>query len=106
MGAVRKGSGNVFQDLGLPKSPELLAKAQLVSRIAKIIEREKMTQIQAAERLGIDQPKVSLLLRGRFEGYSVERLMRFLNALDQDVKIIVKPARANHGRHGSIRVVA
>jgi predicted XRE-type DNA-binding protein len=106
MRLVNKSSGNVFHDLGLPEAPELLAKAQLVSRIARILEQKNLTQVQAAERLGIDQPKVSLLLRGRFEGYSLERLMRFLNALDQDVRIVVRPTRGQEGSRGSIRVVA
>lgn len=102
MNPITKGSGNVFDDLLLPDAPGLLPRAQLTREIAKIIERKKLTQAEAAQRLGIDQPKVSTLLRGRFEGFSIERLLRFLNALDQDVKIVVKPAKS-HG-HGSVTV--
>lgn len=85
------GSGNVFADLGLPDSEEHLVKAGLVLKISKAIRARGMTQAEAAGALGIDQPKVSALLRGQFRGYSVERLMRFLVALGHDVEIVVRP---------------
>jgi len=84
-------SGNVFADLGLPDSEEHLVKAGLVLKIGKAIRARGMTQAAAAGALGIDQPKVSALLRGQFRGYSVERLMRFLVALGHDVEIVVRP---------------
>ena len=87
------GSGNVFADLGLPNPEELLAKADLAHRIHVLITDRKLTQRRAAELLGIDQPKVSALIRGRLEGFSTERLFRFLNLLDQDVEIIIRPKR-------------
>jgi predicted XRE-type DNA-binding protein len=93
MNPITKSSGNVFEDLLLPDAPGLQARAQLTREIAKVIERKGLTQLQAAHRLGIDQPKISALLRGRFEGFSVERLMRLLNALDYDVKMVVKARR-------------
>jgi|SRR5580700_3994194 predicted XRE-type DNA-binding protein len=93
MNPITKSSGNVFEDLLLPDAPGLMARAQLTREIAKVIERKKLNQVEAAQRLGIDQPKISALLRGRFEGFSVERLIRLLGALDQDVKIVVKPRR-------------
>jgi len=88
---VHIGSGNVFADLGLPNPEERLVKAQLASLISSLIEQKNLTQMQAAELLGIDQPKVSALTRGRLEGFSLQRLLRFLNALGNDVEIIVKP---------------
>lgn len=88
---ITPSSGNVFADLGLPDAPELETKARLGAAICRIAEQKKLTQSQLAERLGIGQPKVSDLLRYRLEGYSVERLMRFLVALGQDVEIVVRP---------------
>ena len=76
---VQESSGNVFADLGLPNSDEMLVKAELVSKIGEIIETRNLTQMDAAEILGIDQPKVSALIRGKLAGFSTERLFRFLN---------------------------
>lgn len=90
---VSESSGNVFADLDIPESEEALAKAELARQIVAIIERTKMTQTEAAEALGIDQPKVSALMRGRLTGFSAERLMRFLNALGRDVEIVVRRHR-------------
>jgi predicted XRE-type DNA-binding protein len=87
---VTEGSTNVFADLGLPDADELLAKAQMASAISDIIEDRHLTQTEAAELLGTTQPKVSNLVRGRLEGFSLERLARFLNSLDRDVEIRVK----------------
>ena len=87
------GTGNVFADLGLPDAAEHLIKAGLVVRIDRSIRHRKLTQAAAAQLMGIDQPKVSAMLSGRFRGYSVERLMRFLVALGHDVEIVVKPRR-------------
>lgn len=84
-------SGNVFADLGLPNPELALAKAELVQRIRELIAKEKLTQAKAARLLGIDQPKVSALVRGCTEGYSIDRLIRFLNALGQQVEISVHP---------------
>ncbi len=91
--SVEESSGNVFADLGLENPEELLAKAQLVQRIADIIAERKLTQARAATLLGVNQPKVSALLRGKLEGFSTDRLFRFLNALGRDVEIIIRPAR-------------
>ena len=88
---VEVSSGNVFADLGLPNPEEMLVKAELASKIGEIIETRNFTQMDAAEILGIDQPKVSALIRGRLTGFSTERLFRFLNALGSDVEISVKP---------------
>src|ERR1035437_1757334 len=83
-------SGNVFADLGLPNPEELLVKAELANKISVLIQEHKLTQAKAAKLLGIDQPKVSMLLRGRLTGFSLERLMRFLLLLGQDIKITVQ----------------
>ena len=90
-GHIDRGSGNVFADLDLPNPDIALAKAELVQRIRGIISARKLTQAKAAELLGLDQPKVSALVRGRVEGYSIDRLFRFLNALGQRVEITVRP---------------
>src|SRR5437660_12346676 len=89
---VERGSGNVFADLGLPNPDLALAKAELVRRIRVLIAERKLTQSEAAELLGLDQPKVSALVRGRVEGYSIDRLFRLLNALGQRVEISVRPS--------------
>jgi predicted XRE-type DNA-binding protein len=88
-------TGNVFADLGLADAGEHLIKAGLVLRIDRTIRQRRLTQAAAAEVTGIDQPKTSAMLGGRFRGYSVERLMRFLVALGHDVEIVVKPRK--HG---------
>ncbi len=88
---VERGSGNVFADLGLPNADLALAKAELVQRIRHVIAERKLTQAKAADLLGLDQPKVSALVRGRVEGYSIDRLFRLLNALGQRVEITVRP---------------
>lgn len=85
-------SGNVFADLGMPKAEELLAKAELAHKVVMLVRARRMTQIQAAEALGIDQPKVSALMRGQLSGFSLERLMKFLLLLGQDVRITVQAA--------------
>jgi predicted XRE-type DNA-binding protein len=87
------GSGNVFQDIGVPNPEEHLVKAQLVFRIDGIIKERRLKQIEVADLLGIGQPDVSKMLRGEFRQFSVERLLRFLVALNQDVEIVVKPHR-------------
>jgi predicted XRE-type DNA-binding protein len=85
------GSGNVFKDLELPNAEEHLTKAQLVFKIDAIMKERRLKQIEAAKLFGVRQPDVSKLLRGEFRQFSVERLLRFLVALDQDVQIVVKP---------------
>jgi predicted XRE-type DNA-binding protein len=91
------GSGNVFADLGPPNPEELLAKAELAHKITVLIRERSLTQAQAAKLLKVDQPKVSALIRGRLTGFSIERLMRFLLLLGQDIRITVEatpPKRA------------
>jgi predicted XRE-type DNA-binding protein len=87
---VVQSSGNVFADLGLPNAAELDTKAQLCAALNRIVKRQRLTQVEVATALGINQPKVSALLHYKLEGFSVERLMHFLVALGQDVEIHVK----------------
>lgn len=86
-----ESNGNVFADIGFPNADELLAKADLAIRITDILRRRRLTQVQAAEILGVDQPKVSALIRGRIAGFSMERLVRFLLILGADVAITIQP---------------
>jgi len=90
------GSRNVFKDLGIPHAEEHLVKAQLVFKIDSIMKSRRLKQAEAADLLGIKQPDVSMMLRGEFRQFSVERLLRFLVALDHDVEIIVKPHRGRN----------
>jgi predicted XRE-type DNA-binding protein len=89
-GKVIRSSGNVFADMGLPDAVELDTKARLGAAINLIVERKRLTQVEVASALGVNQPKVSALLHFKLEGFSVERLMNFLVALGQDVEIVVK----------------
>jgi predicted XRE-type DNA-binding protein len=86
-----KGSGNVFTDIGLPNADEHLIKAQLVYKISGLMKARGLKQVAAAKLFGVKQPDVSNMLRGDFRQFSVERLLRFLVALGQDVEIVVKP---------------
>lgn len=90
------GSGNVFKDIGVPNAEEHLVKAQLVFKIDAIMKRRRMTQKAAAGLFGVRQPDISNMLRGEFRQFSVERLLRFLVKLDQDVEIVIKPHRNRH----------
>jgi predicted XRE-type DNA-binding protein len=87
------GSGNVFADIGLPNAQEHLVKAQLVFKIDGLMKARGLKQVAAAKLFGVKQPDVSKMLRGDFRQFSVERLLRFLVALGQDVEIVVKPHR-------------
>ena len=91
---IEAGSGNVFEDLGLPDAGERLAKAELARVIRKIVKEKNWTQRRAADVLGIAPPDVSDLMRGKLARFSQERLERFLNALDMDVHIRIGPRAA------------
>ena len=98
-----KGSVNVYADLAMADADEMLVKAQLASRIAQIIKRGKFTQVQAAERLGMTQPRLSNMLRGQFRGISESKMMECLTRLGSDVEIVVKPPhRAKSAGHISV----
>ncbi|MGC2416866.1 MAG: helix-turn-helix transcriptional regulator [Candidatus Acidiferrales bacterium] len=98
--AVEKSSGNIYADLGYVDSDDMLVKAQIVAKIAEIIDQRHLTQEQAAEMLGLTQPKISRLLRGQFRGVSERRLLRCLTKLGRDVQIVVRqtPRRRAQGR--------
>jgi predicted XRE-type DNA-binding protein len=98
------GSGNVFADLGLPNPEQELLKARLTLQIYKIVKTRGLTQARAGEILGIKQPRVSALMRNRAGNFSIRRLMEFLTALGQDVRITVKPTRKAKGEMAVVRV--
>lgn len=98
-----ESSGNVFADLGIENPEEELTKAKLVFEIEKIIKKKKLTQAKAAAIMEINQPKVSALLRRKLDGFSVERLIHFLNTLGQDIDIVVRPKPRNR-KQGLINV--
>jgi len=88
-----KSSGNVFADIGVPHAEEHLAKADLVIGIASIIRSKGLTQTAAARLIGVAQPDISRLMRGNFEGFSYERLFSMLNALGENVRVVVSDAK-------------
>lgn len=96
-------SGNVFADLNIPEPSLYLAKAQLAHQICTIIESRNLTQVEAAEILRINQPKVSALTRGNLDGFSSDRLFKFLNLLDQDIEIVIRP-HTDPNQEAGIRV--
>ena len=87
---ITRGTGNVFADLGLPNAEERQTNLRLAYTINDVIAHRRLTRAVAAERLGIKQPKVSALAHYKLEGFSVERLMTFLTALDRDVEIVIR----------------
>ena len=102
--AVTEGSGNVFADLGFSNADDLLARAELTRQVCAIVRSRRLTQTRAAELLGLRQPDVSLLLRGKYTRFSVERLLKLLNRLGRDVRIVVRPVPRSRDS-GHIRVV-
>jgi predicted XRE-type DNA-binding protein len=102
---VTWSSGNVFADIHLPHAEEKQTKVRLAVALNRIIEDQGLTQAVAARRLKINQPKISALSRYRLEGFSVERLIHFLTALDRDVDIVIR-RKPRSGRTGRILVIA
>jgi len=102
---VEESSGNVFADLGYPDAEEVLAKSRLAQRIAELIEKQNLTQVQAASILGIDQPKISKLMRGQLREFSTDRLFRFLNAMNQDVEIVIRE-KPQERKQATLSVIA
>ena len=98
------GSGNVFADIGLPNPEELLAKARLASAIQDMIELRRFTQTEAAKIMGIDQPKVSKIIRGRLTEFSTERLLGFLMRLGADVDIVIHKQAPEIHREGTLNI--
>lgn len=103
MSNIEHGSTNVYADLGLDNAEEMLVKAQLATKIGDIIKRRKLTQVQAAELLGITQPKLSGLLRGQFRGISETKMLECLTRLGRDIEIVIKTApRSRSEGHVSV----
>ncbi len=100
----QRSSGNIYKDLEFSNAEEMQAKAMLASRILSIVEKKKWNQEAAAKALGITQPKISLLKRGQFSGFSMEKLIKLLNKLNQDVQIVIKnkPSSSTHTGHISV----
>jgi predicted XRE-type DNA-binding protein len=103
---IVRGSGNVFADLGFDQreASELQVKAELTRQICNRIRAMGLTQMLAAGRLGLSQPDVSKLMNGRHTGYSVERLISLLNALEMDIDIVVRPREGRGHRPGIVRI--
>ena len=92
---IRRGSENIFADLGFVDADGHLLKARLVSRIQDVIDERGLTQAEAGSVMGIGQPDVSRMLKGNFRDVSVERLMRLLQAFGYEIDIVVrKPGRS------------
>jgi predicted XRE-type DNA-binding protein len=104
-GRIVRSSGNVFADLGFADADERQTKVRLAVAINDLLRRRGLSQGKAAEQLGINQPKVSALSKYRLEGFSVERLMRFLTSLNQDIEIIIRN-KPRTGRAGRVFVTA
>lgn len=102
---VQASSGNLFADLERPDAEEALARVRLAQQLAKIIERRNLNQTEAAELMGLDQPKVSALIHGRLSGFSTDRLLRCLMLLGQDVEIVVRNKPTDHPK-AHISVIA
>ena len=95
MNDIEKGSANIFEDLGLPDAAEMQVKATLAAKIGEVLKQRHLTQVQAAEILGMPQPKLSNMLRGQFRGISEAKMLECMNRLGRDVQIVVrKPSRS------------
>lgn len=103
---VLEGSGNVFADLNLANPDALQIKAELTRQLYNRITALGLSQVQAAKQLGLKQPDVSKLMHGRYTGFSVDRLLALLTALDLDVDIVLRPHSERGSHRGMVRVVA
>jgi predicted XRE-type DNA-binding protein len=101
---IENGSTNVYEDLGLPNPSEMQVKASLAAKIGEIIKRRRLTQSQAAEILGMPQPKISSMLRGQFRGISEAKMLECMNRLGRDVQIVVGKSSQSKNM-GQTRVV-
>lgn len=93
---IEKSSGNVYADLSIPDASEMLVKARLATKIGEILKHRHLTQQQAAEILGMPQPKLSNMLRGQFRGISEAKMLECLNRLGRDVEIVIRKASRSH----------
>lgn len=99
---VTISNGNVFEDIGLSEPADRLAKAELARKIAEIINKRHLKQIEAARLLGVDQPKISAIMNGRLTGFSLERLFQFLNIMGRDIQIVVRQKPRSRKKGGLI----
>lgn len=107
---IEASSGNVYADLGLASAQDMLVKAKLASKIGDILKQMNLTQQQAAQLLGMPQPKVSLMLRGQFRGISESKMLDCLSRLGRDIDIVVRTAKRQSKVHpngglGQVNVV-
>ena len=102
---IVRGSSNVFADLGYPDAVERQAKLRLAYALNQVVGHRKLTQAAAARVLGVTQPKVSALRHYKLAGFSVERLMTLLTALDRDIEIVIRK-KPRSRRAARISVVA
>ena len=97
---IQAGTGNVFDDLGLPDADERKLRVQLAARLNDLIEAEGLTQVQTAKRLGISQPHVSELKHYKLQRFSSERLLHCITLLDRDVEIFIRPRAGDRSVSG------
>lgn len=102
--AIEQSSGNPYADLGVPDADDMLVKAGLAREIAQIIKARRLTQQRAAELLGMTQPKLSEMLRGRFRGISQTKMIECLNRLGRDVSIVVSKVNRRAAGHTQVIV--
>jgi predicted XRE-type DNA-binding protein len=95
-----QGSDNIFADLNIPEPSLYLAKAQLAHEISTILQQRNLTQVEAAKILGINQPKISALTKGNLDGFSCDRLFKFLNLLEHDIEITIHPTSNSNQQAG------
>ena len=104
MSEIEVSSGNVYADIGVENADEMLVKAQLAASIQEILNSKKLTQTQAAEILGLPQPKLSRMLHGHFRGISETKMMDCITRLGRDVQIVIGPEHRT-GQTGRVEVV-
>ncbi len=101
---ITASSGNVFADLGFAEPGLELAKAKLAAAISQIIESRELTQADAGQIAGLDQPRISAIMRGRLGGFTIDRLFRTLNALGQDIEVTVRSSNGTRAAHLTITI--
>lgn len=101
---IIEGTGNVFADLGLPDATDRQTKTQLAMAVNGLLKARRLKQVDAAAILHIPQARISSLANYRLDHFSVEKLLTFLNALEQDVEIVIRPSRETTG-HTTVHAI-
>ncbi len=101
---ITHSSGNVYEDLGFPDAEEMLVKAKLATTIQDIIESKGLTQVKAAQLMGLSQPKLSDLLKGKFRGISEAKMMECITRLGRDIQIVINPRERPANSRGHIEI--